>query len=55
MNLIWKIYTAYNKIAIDIILYIIFKAFTDMYLISANDRFTRITYTGRGIKMFASL
>ena len=30
MNLIWKIY---NKIAIDLILYIIFKAFTDMYLI----------------------
>ena len=33
MNLIWKIYTVYNKIAIDKILYIIFKAFTDMYLI----------------------
>ena len=28
MNLIWKIYTVYNKIAIDLILY---KAFTDMY------------------------
>ena len=32
MNLIWKIYTVYNKIAIDLILYIIFKAFTDMLL-----------------------
>ena len=25
-----KIYTVYNKIAIDLILYIIFKAFTDI-------------------------
>ena len=32
MNLIWKIYIVYNKIAIDLILYIIFKAFTDSYV-----------------------
>ena len=31
MNLIWKIHRVY-KIPIDLILHIIFKAFTDMYL-----------------------
>ena len=60
-RLIWKIII---RLHIDIILYIIFKAFTDMYLARARARVyalsierptSRDTCTGRGIKMSASL